>query len=191
MSDKKFRIAEIVGIPIIYLIAVFLHFVYDFTNGSVLSILFGAVNESVWEHIKIFAAGYVIWSMIELLWLKPSFKKFVVSKTISLYFLCSAIIVFFYTYNLFTPKPVLWLDISSSFVFVILSQYFSYKLYNCDKNIGGYFPVAVTALMMFFIMFFSFTVFPPKADLFKDPLTGGYGLVQKYIDKGAFYLDKT
>lgn len=190
MSDKKLKIAEIIGIPVIYLIAVVLHFVYDFTDGSVLSILFGAVNESVWEHIKIFAVGYISWAIVELMWLKPSFKKFVVAKTISLYFLCLAIIVFFYTYNLFTPQPVLWLDITSSFVFVVLSQFISYKLITSEKKIYEYFYIAVALLMMFFVMFFSFTVYPPKIDLFKDPLTGNYGIVKKYLDTGAFFLDK-
>ena len=190
MSDKKLKIAEIIGIPVIYLIAVVLHFVYDFTDGSVLSILFGAVNESVWEHIKIFAVGYISWAIVELMWLKPSFKKFVVAKTISLYFLCLAIIVFFYTYNLFTPQPVLWLDITSSFVFVVLSQFISYKLITSEKKIYEYFYIAVALLMMFFVMFFSFTVYPPRIDLFKDPLTGNYGIVNKYLDTGAFFLDK-
>ena len=190
MSDKKLKIAEIIGIPVIYLIAVVLHFVYDFTDGSVLSILFGAVNESVWEHIKIFAVGYISWAIVELMWLKPSFKKFVVAKTVSLYFLCLAIIVFFYTYNLFTPQPVLWLDITSSFVFVVLSQLISYKLITSEKKIYEYFYIAVALLMMFFVMFFSFTVYPPKIDLFKDPLTGNYGIVKKYLDTGAFFLDK-
>lgn len=190
MSDKKLKIAEIIGIPVIYLIAVVLHFVYDFTDGSVLSILFGAVNESVWEHIKIFAVGYISWAIVELMWLKPSFKKFVVAKTVSLYFLCLAIIVFFYTYNLFTPQPVLWLDITSSFVFVVLSQLISYKLITSEKRIYEYFYIAVALLMMFFVMFFSFTVYPPKIDLFKDPLTGNYGIVKKYLDTGAFFLDK-
>lgn len=190
MSDKKLKIAEIIGIPVIYLIAVVLHFVYDFTDGSVLSILFGAVNESVWEHIKIFAVGYISWAIVELMWLKPSFKKFVVAKTVSLYFLCLAIIVFFYTYNLFTPQPVLWLDITSSFVFVVLSQLISYKLITSEKKIYEYFYIAAALLMMFFVMFFSFTVYPPKIDLFKDPLTGNYGIVKKYLDTGAFFLDK-
>ena len=191
MNNKKLKIAEIIGVPVIYLIAVVLHFVYDLSNGSVLSILFGAVNESVWEHVKIFAAGYTIWAMIELLWLKPHYKKFVVAKTVSIYFLCLSIILFFYGYNIFTPKPWLWLDILSSFVFVVLSQILSYRLITCDRKIEDYFPISAMALMMLFVMFFCFTVYPPKIDLFRDPVTGGYGIVKKYVDTGAFYLDKT
>lgn len=191
MSERKFRRFEIIGAPVIYLIAVFLHFVYDLTNGSTLSIIFGAVNESVWEHVKIFAAGFVVWSILELLWLKPPFKKFVTAKTLSLYFLSLAIIIFFYAYNLFTDEAVLVVDILSSAVFVILSQYISYRLITSDNHIEDYFVVAVMLLMLFFVMFFSFTVFPPKADLFRDPVTDMYGIIENHIDVGAVFLDKS
>ena len=84
MNERKFRILETVGVVSIYLTATFLHFVYDLSGGSTLAILFGSVNESVWEHVKIFSVGYVSWAIIELLWIKPPFKKFVTAKTISL-----------------------------------------------------------------------------------------------------------
>lgn len=191
MNTKLFKRLTIIGIPVIYLIATLLHFVYDLTNGSVLSILFGAVNESVWEHVKIFAVGYVIWSIIELLWVKPPFKKFVTAKTISLYFLSLSIIVFFYGYNAILDGPFLWLDLLSSAVFVTLAQLISYKLITSENSIEDYFAVALMLLMLYFIMFFSFTVFPPKIDLFKDPVTGMYGIIPDHIDIGAVFLDKT
>jgi hypothetical protein len=31
-------------------------------------------------------------------------------------------------------------------------------------------------LMLYYVMFFSFTVFPPRSWLFRDPLTGGFGV---------------
>ncbi len=191
MNKKTFMILSIVGVVVIYLVAVFLHFVFDLTNGCALAVLFGAVNESVWEHVKIFAAGFVLWAIIELLWVRPPFCKFVVAKTLSLYLLSVLIIVFFYTYNLLTEGPILILDIIASFVFVAVSQYISYKLTTSKYKIEDYFSVAVMLLMMFFVMFFSFTIFPPKTDLFKDPVTNTYGIVGKYLDNGAFYLDKT
>lgn len=191
MNKRLFKILEIAGILVIYLIAVLLHFVYDLTNGSVLAILFGSVNESVWEHIKIFCVGYVFWAIIELLIIKPPFKKYVVAKTISLYFLSLCIPAFFYAYNLFTSGPVLILDMLSSLAFLALAQYISYKLTVNENSIADYFCVALMLLMLYFVMFFSFTVFPPKVDLFKDPLTGMYGIIDDDIDIGAVFLDKS
>lgn len=191
MNIKKFRLLELIGIPVIYLVASILHFTYDLTNGSVLSILFSAVNESVWEHVKIFAVGFTLWALIELLWLKPPFQKFVTAKVFSLYILSLSIIVFFYGYNIFTSEPILWLDLVSSFIFVIFTQYISYRLIVSDNKISDYFPVAVMLLMLYYLMFFSFTLFPPKIDLFRDPETGMYGIIEEHIDKGAVFLTKS
>lgn len=191
MNKKLYRTLSIVGVPVIYLIASALHFFYDLSNGSVLSILFSSVNESVWEHVKIFAVGFVIWSFIELFWAKPPFKKFITAKTLSLYFLSLSIIVFFYSYTTVVKEPILAVDLISSFIFVALAQYISFRLVTSDNSLGDYFAVALMLIMLYFVMFFSFTLFPPKIDLFKDPVTGMYGIINENVDLGAVFLDKT
>ncbi len=190
MNTKKFKILEIVGVPIIYLIATFLHFIYDLTGGSTLSILFGAVNESVWEHIKIFAVGFTVWTIVEFLFTKPAFKKFITTKVFTLYFLSLLIPLFFYTYYIFTKEPVIWLDLLSSFVFVALTQYVSYRLITNDNRISDYFPLALMLLMLYYLMFFSFTVFPPKLELFRDYETGMFGIIEDHIDMGACFMSR-
>lgn len=191
MNKKLYRTLSIIGVPVIYLIASALHFFYDLSNGSVLSILFSSVNESVWEHVKIFAVGFVIWSFIELFWAKPPFKKFITAKTLSLYFLSLSIIVFFYSYTTVVKEPILVVDLISSFIFVALAQYISFRLVTSDNSLGDYFAVALMLIMLYFVMFFSFTLFPPKIDLFKDPVTGMYGIINENVDLGAVFLDKT
>lgn len=191
MNTKLYRTLSIIGVPVIYLIASALHFFYDLSNGSVLSILFSAVNESVWEHVKIFAVAYVIWSFVELFWAKPPFRKFITSKTIGLYFLSLSIIVFFYSYTTITGDAILPVDLISSFVFVALSQYISYRLVTGENSVSDYFAIALMLIMLYFVMFFSFTLFPPEIDLFKDPVTGMYGIINDNVDLGAVFLDKT
>ncbi len=191
MNTKKFKIFEIVGVPIIYLIATFLHFVYDLTDGSTLAILFGSVNESVWEHIKIIAVGFTVWTIIEFLFIRPPFKKFVTAKVFMLYFLSFLIPIFFYTYNLFTKKPVLWLDLVSTLVFIALTQYISYKIIVNENKLSDYYPLALMLLMLYYLMFFSFTVFPPKLELFRDPETGMFGIIEDHIDVGACFMSKS
>ena len=191
MNQKLYRTLTIIGVPVIYLIASALHFFYDLSNGSVLSILFSAVNESVWEHIKIFTVGFVVWSFVELFWAKPPFKKFITAKILSLYFLSLSIIVFFYSYTTVIGKAILAVDLVSSFIFVALSQYITYRLVTSENKSADYFAVAVMLIMLYFVMFFSFTLFPPKIDLFKDPVTGMYGIIDDNVDLGAVFLDKT
>lgn len=85
---------EIMGVLFTFLMGTLLHFVYTWSNGAVWSILFGAINESVWEHVKIFAMPYLLWGVFELACARPYFKMFVISKVVGLYFLAAAIILF-------------------------------------------------------------------------------------------------
>ena len=54
MNTAKLKKFEIAGVLIIYAAASLLHFLYRLTDGNIFAILFGAVNESVWENIKNF-----------------------------------------------------------------------------------------------------------------------------------------
>ena len=191
MNEKRFFTLSLLGSVFIYALASLLHFTYDLSGGSALSVLFGAVNESVWEHVKIFSFAFITWSFLELLVIKPPFKKYVTAKVLSLYFLTLSIIVFFYTYTTILKKPILLVDLISSAVFVVLSQYISYLLTTRDNNIHRYFCVALFLLSLALIMLFSFTIFPPKIELFKDPVTNRYGLDSTKVDVGAIFLDKS
>ena len=40
-------------------------------------------------------------------------------------------------------------------------------------------------LLLIFIMYFSFSAFPPRMDLFLDKESGMYGIIPEHIDIGA------
>lgn len=189
MKKELFQKMEIIGIFFVFISGTLLHFVYDWMDGNVCSILFGAVNESVWEHIKIFAMPYVVWAIIELAAAMPYFKQFVVAKVLGLYGLSLTMILFFYLYTAFTKGSILWLDIVSVFIFICLSHYFSYKVTLSHVNLQQWFMPAVFLLLVYFSMYFGFTAAPPKVDLFKDPKTGMYGIPNSWLDAGAFFLE--
>ncbi len=176
MSQKRFFYCEAAGSVVIYLIATLLHFVYLLSGGSALSILFGAVNESVWEHIKIFAAGYILWAGMELLLCRLPFRKFLCAKVTGLYLLSGLIAGFFYLYTFLIGRSIPAVDMISAFVFVCLAQAVSYRITVTDRDTARFFKEAAMLLLLYFLMFFSFTIFPPKASLFMDPITGGYGI---------------
>ena len=106
MNKRTLAVSEAVGCVVIYAAAVFLHFFYRLSGGSPLSILYGAVNESVWEHTKIFSAGYVGYALLQLCWIKVPFKRYVVAKCAGLYFLMLAMIGFFYLYTAVTGRNI-------------------------------------------------------------------------------------
>ena len=189
MNTKYFRNLEIVGVFLVFGLATLLHFIYDLTDGSVFSILFGAINESVWENTKIFLIAYAIWALIELLVSNVYFKPFVVGKVLSLYFLGAFIIVFHYLFALIFGKSIVWIDVTIGFLGVLLSQIMSYKLVVGDKDLKPYFVPSLFLLGLFLVGYFSFSVFPPHIELFRDETTGFYGILPDYADQSETVMN--
>ena len=176
MNKTLFRRLEAVGGIVVYIIASFLHFFYDLSGKSIVGALLGSVNESVWEHLKIFAIAYIIWAVTELLWAKPPLKAFTVAKVAGLYSLCISIALFFYIYTFFTGRHILIIDLIASFVFTLSAHFISCKLTLIDKNQGQFFCTALSLIFVTFVMILCFTYYPPQNLLFLDPVTGMYGI---------------
>ena len=70
----------------------------------------------------------------------------------------------------------LWTGSLTAFTVVAAAQAVSLKLSTDWKRAAEYFAPALMLLMLYYVMFFSFTVFPPRLGLFRDPLTGGFGV---------------
>lgn len=189
--DNRLKKLEIAGVFFVFICGALLHFLYDWTNSGALGVLFGAVNESVWEHIKIFAMPYVVWSIIELAFSIPYFRQFVVAKVMGLYLLSGLIINFFYLYTTILGRSVLVIDILSVFVWIAIAHFFSYKVTTSGKDLRHLFPLCLGLLFLFAVMYFSFTAAPPHIDLFKDPVTGMYGIIPENIDVGAYFMSIT
>ena len=178
MDNKKLAISEAAGVVAIYCAATFLHFAYSISGGSTLAIIFGSVNESVWEHVKIFSAAYCGWAAAQLLWVRAPFKRYIVGKCVGLYLLMGSVIGFYYLCTAIAGRSVLAADLIGSAVFVAAAQFISYIITVKAKGAAELYYPALMLLMLYYLMFFSFTVFPPKVGLFRDPITGGYGILQ-------------
>lgn len=176
MNRKTMAISEAAGCGCIFAAAAFLHIVYPLSMGAALGILFGAVNESVWEHTKIFSVGYVAWSLLQLFWMKLNFRKYVAAKCIGLYVMMGLIIV---SCRLCMAVTGGALSIFVPIFSVIAAQALSYRLETGENRLEDYFAPALMLLSVYYLMFFSFTAFPPKAELFRDPTGGFFGIPEE------------
>lgn len=66
MDQKKLAALEAWGAVFTFVMASMLHFSYQLSGGAVWAILFGSVNESVWEQVKIMAMPYLVWAVLEV-----------------------------------------------------------------------------------------------------------------------------
>ena len=77
----------------------------------------------------------------------------------------------------------LWADIAASLIAVLTAQALTYRLETAENRLKDYFYPALMLLTLYYLMFFSFTIFPPKTELFRDPVSGGFGIVEKIAEK--------
>lgn len=59
MAEKRWRTWETVGLLVVLAAGNLLHFVYDWTGQSPIAAPLAAVNESTWEHMKLFITPWV------------------------------------------------------------------------------------------------------------------------------------
>ena len=172
MQKKAVIVSEAAGAAAVSVFAVWLSKLY-FYEQSALAVLFCKVNESAWESMKVFGFAYSFYGFLELLWLRPPFKRFVAVKVISLYALMSALLLFFF----FSSGRLSGVfSAAAGAVFVISAFTLSGYLLIKEKEAEGVFPLAAMLFMLFFLMFFSFTIFPPKLDIFYDDISGILGV---------------
>lgn len=174
--SKKLLKYDIIGFVFVSIIGTLAHFVYEWTNKSVIAALFCPINESPWEHLKLTFFPYLIWTVIQAFIMKGA-KKILPAKFIGVFVGMTATLSFFYTYTGIMGKNIDWLNILSFFIGVFVAFLLDYiiikseKMQETGKNI--------TAVILFIIMgaiFILFTFAPPLIPLFKDPITSSYGI---------------
>ncbi len=137
--------------------------------------LFSAVNESVWEHLKLAFFPDLFLSVPQYMLLRRHYPNFFLGKMVGMLVTPLTIVAGFYGYELVFHSSNIVYDIGLFIAAVIMGQLVSYNL--IQKHGGNRFnPLPPTILFLFAAAFFVFTYMPPELELFRDPVTGGYGL---------------
>lgn len=152
-----------------------LHFLYNWTNQSVLVAPFSAVNESTWEHMKLIYFPLFVFALIQSRFFKEC-KNFWCIKLVGILTGLILIPVLFYTYNGAFGKTLDWINItifflSTAIVFLLETQLFKKNSLPCRLP-----KLAFTIICLIGVLFVVFTFFTPKIPLFQNPLTGTYSI---------------
>lgn len=150
------------------------HFLYDLTGEHRPMGLFTAVNESTWEHIKIAITPSLLWALYDGYYYGEN-PNYFCAKLMSLLVLVVFIPAVFYTYQKFTKKPILPLDITTFIAAIILSQATFYAIISLAPMWHVFTYLSCIGLFIFFGCYMTLTLAPLKTPIFKDPITGKYG----------------
>jgi hypothetical protein len=177
MADRKqVLFFELVGIVFIIIFGSILHFTFEWSGGNAVVGVFSAVNESVWEHLKLGFWPAIVFALVEFKYLRKETNNFMFAKTIGVYLIPITIVVIFYSYTAIIGESVLVIDILSFVLAVVVGQLVSYRLLTGKRLPYNLDLVSLIALTLLGLAFVIFTFYPPQLGLFQDPITGGYGL---------------
>lgn len=174
--DRSVLAYEVAGAVFIIILGSALHFTFELSGGSALVGAFSAVNESVWEHLKLVFFPALLFMLIEYMPLKKKTANFALAKTAGVYLAVVIIPVVFYAYTAVTGESVFLVDISTFVVAVIVGQVLSYKLLTRGKLSERLNRVSLVLLILLGIAFVLFTFYPPGLLPFQDPVSGKYGI---------------
>ena len=138
---------------------------------------FSAVNESVWEHLKLGFWPIILLTIMEYFLIKKQANNFFLGKATSALAIIIIIPVIFYSYTIFTGESIFLIDILSFFVSVIIGQILSYKILTYNQLSKKSEWISMAVLIILAILFVAFTFYPPHLPLFQDPICGGYGII--------------
>lgn len=154
----------LVGIPIIFLVGSFFHFVYDLTGQNFLVGLVAPVNESVWEHTKMVLLPTILyWSVYPH---KIDKNKWYTGLLSALLSSITTMLFVFYFYTSAFGIESLIIDILILLLSVTIGQLFGLHIYTYAKGIKG----AAVIIMAIVLIYAFWTLFPPNIPLFTSPI---------------------
>lgn len=175
MNRKKIRRFHVFSTIFVIVLGTILHFIYKWSGENYIISFFSSVNESTWEHLKLIYFPVLLTVIIGYFYLGKCQKNFLCSKTIGLIVSLTYTVIFFYTYTGILGKNIPIIDISSFIIAILIGEFTSYLLmankFKCNNIIAKY----VLIIIMF--LFIIFTYNPIQIGLFKDPVTGKYGII--------------
>lgn len=166
---------QFAGFCLVSLGGTLLHFAYEWSGNSVLAAPFSGVNESTWEHMKLLYFPMVLFALFQSRFFRD-YRGFWWVKLAGLLTGLVWIPVLFYTYNGAFGRSPDWLNIAIYFVAVAAAFWTEYRLFRRGVFSRLSSAPAVGVVVLIGALFAVFTFATPEIPLFRDPLTGTYGI---------------
>ena len=172
---------QLFGFAFTSLAGTLLHFVYEFSSNSPITAPFSGVNESTFEHMKLLFWPMLIYTLFESLFFRD-YESFFCIKLKGTLIGLSLIPLIFYTYNGVIGKSPDYINIA--IFFIAAAAAYIYEAISLYRNTAVcHSPrLALGILLAIGAAFALFTFFTPELAIFRDPLTGTYGIPGKIKD---------
>ena len=167
---------ELIGIAVISLLGSAFHFLFELSGDWPPVGFFAAVNESVFEHLKLTFWPTVIYAATTYKILKNQTSSFIVAKAAAVYIMPLTILALFYAYTTLTVWESLAMDIGIFVVAVAVGQLTSYKVMTLNQLPKWLHYVSAILIIGLALIYGLLTFYPPHISMFMDSNFGGYGI---------------
>lgn len=186
--SKSFNFWQVVGFAFTSVAGTLLHFLFDWSNRSLIAACFSAVNESIWEHMKLLFFPLLIFAIIEYFIVGKSHPQFWCVKLQGIIVGLTMIPTLYHTYTGITGQSVSLINIAIFYISVAAVFRLESMLIKCVCcRLSA--SAAVWLLLVIGGMYIFLTFSPPHLPLFQDPMTGEYGYADQSTDWSASILD--
>lgn len=174
---KRLFLWELGGFLFTGLAGTLLHFAYEWSGGSVWTAPFSAVNESTWEHMKLLFFPLFFCSVVQACALGKTYPNFLSVRAVSTLTGLALIPILYYTYTGILGCHLLWADIAVFFAAALGAFLLDFRLLRRGRFSERWQQVAGLAVLWALAFCFVWCTFrPPHIALWRDPLTGRYGV---------------
>ena len=166
---------ELWGFSTVSLSGTLLHFLYDWLGKAAWIAPFSGVNESTWEHMKLLFWPMFIFAIVQSFFFRER-KDFWCVKLRGILIGLSLIPIFFYTYNGVIGKSPDWINIAIFFISAAIAYFYETRLFVREKTPCAAPKIALLTICAIALAFTVFTFKTPEIEIFRDPLTNGFGI---------------
>ena len=160
---------QVAGFLAVSVLGTLLHFLYDWTNQSLAASFVSAVDESTFQHMKLFFVSFWLFTVVEAWFLNGETPYFWGIKLKSVLLGLILIPVLYYTYTGVFGVNADWFNITIFYFSVALSFFVETKSFLQNKKCIISENVAKLGFILLAVVFVIFTFSPPEIPLFEDP----------------------
>ncbi len=166
---------QVAGFLFTSILGTFLHFLFDLSGQNVIAAIFSAVNESIWEHMKLIYYPMLLFALIEFQFWGKDHKEFWCIKLAGILLGLTLIPMLYYTYTGIFGVSVDWLNITIFFLSAGVAFGVENKLFQRENRCCLSSQMSFIIICMIGVVFTLLTFYILQIPFFKDPVTGYYG----------------
>lgn len=177
IKSSKVLKAEIIVIVVCWILGTMLHFLYEWSGENAFIGSFSAVNESVWEHLKLVFYPMLLAGIVEYFFVEKRTNNYIEAKTIGIFAAISFVVVTFFTYTGILGTNIFLIDILIFLISIVLGEWIAYKLMKRENESTMQTKILSGIILVFLLFSFIIcTYYTPEVNLFRDTTTGQYGI---------------